>query len=162
VIDGLGVLGDKSLVLAATHADEPRYRMLEPIREYAAEQLEIAGETTAIRRRHRDYYLRLAEQARRVLFGSHQRLWFERLEAERDNLRAALEWSRHEVGGSDTELRLATSLGPFWFFAGPGREGQEWLAHAIARSAPEPNSALGAALLWAAQLANFSGDPRAG
>ncbi len=162
VLDHLAALVDKSLVLAVVDGDQPGYRMLEPVREYAAEQLEAADETSAIRRLHRDYFLELAERARRELFGGEQRIWFARLEKGRDNLRAALHWSRDEPDGGEAELRLSAALGAFWFVSGPASEGQYWLNHAIARSGSQNNSALAAALMWAAQLANFSGDPRGG
>jgi predicted ATPase len=160
VLDHLAALVDKSLVLAPFDEDQPRYRMLEPVREYASERLAAAGETGAIRRLHRDYFLEVAERARRELFAREQRISF--VEKDRDNLRAALQWSRDEPEGGEAELRLSASLGPFWFVSGPASEGQYWLNHAIARSGPQNSSALAAALMWAAQLANFSGDPRAG
>ena len=70
-----------------------RYRLLEPVRQYARERLEESGEAEAVRRRHAEFFLALAEEAAPQLAGAHQQDWAERLEAEHDNMRAALSWS---------------------------------------------------------------------
>src|SRR6266508_2277860 len=95
-LDVLGALVDRSLLLVE---DDPatgrsRYRMLEPIRQFAAGRLAEAGEVEAIRSRHRDHYLQLAETAEPLLAGPEEDLWRTRLTREMDNLRAALAWSR--------------------------------------------------------------------
>ncbi len=93
VIDLLSQLADKSLVIVQGREGQARYRLLETIRQYAREKLVAAGEEAAARTRHRDWYLRLAEELEALLVTEQQVEWLERLEEEHDNLRAALSWS---------------------------------------------------------------------
>jgi predicted ATPase/class 3 adenylate cyclase len=113
VIDRIGELVDQSLVRVDDDEAEPRFSMLETIREFAAERLEARGEATALGARHAAAMVELAEVAAPQLSGSEQRLWLDRLEREHDNLRAALDWamaeSQPEVGA-----RLAYLLWRFW------------------------------------------------
>jgi len=121
---------DKHLLTQADDsADEPRFRMLETLREYALERLEASGAADTTRRRHADYFVTLAEAAEPHLYGAGQGAWVRRLEAEHDNLRAALAWAiAHE---SELGLRLAGALGWFWHFHGHHREGRDWLLKAL-------------------------------
>jgi len=132
VLDGIAGLLDKSLLRQSADGDEPRLIMLETIREYALEQLELSGEAAAIRRQHAAYYLTLAEAAEAPLRGDSQ-LHRARLEIEHDNLRAALAWA---LGSDDADVfvRLAGALGRFWEVQGHFSEAVGWLAHAVARS----------------------------
>ena len=84
-------LVDRSLVVARDRSGESWYRLLETVRQYARQRLEDAGEADEMRRRHLSWYLGLAEQADGKLTGPEQQVWLDRLEAEHDNLRAALE-----------------------------------------------------------------------
>jgi tetratricopeptide (TPR) repeat protein len=128
----LSRLVDKSLVVAEPGAsDEIRFRLLEPIRQYAAERLEEHGETAAVRSRHASLYLALAERAKGELSGPGQVEWLQKLEREHDNLRAALAWCR-ESGAGRTGLRLTASLWLFWYIRGHVREGERWLATVLA------------------------------
>jgi non-specific serine/threonine protein kinase len=98
-----------SLVVAEDDRGAMRYRLLETVRQYAAARLDEAREREQARRRHADYYRALAEQLRQ-----HEPLqWYERLDAEHDNLHAALAWAQ-ETGDAEVELRLAISLDPGW------------------------------------------------
>ncbi len=114
VLDLLTGLVDKSLVLADGQSGDTRYRFLETIRQYAGEKLLAAGEAEAMRDRQRDWYLRLAEQAKPKLIGPEQVHWLDQLEGERDNLRAALEWSL-DRGTAELALRLAAAVWRLWF-----------------------------------------------
>jgi predicted ATPase/DNA-binding XRE family transcriptional regulator len=125
VLDGVASLVEKSL-LRQEGAGEPRFVMLETIREYAVERLEEIGGSEELKRAHVIYYLGLAEEAARAAQVTEQRRWLERLEAERANLRAALGWSL-ESGDVDRGMSLAIALQGFWMLRGPLTEGRRWL-----------------------------------
>ena len=158
----------------------PRLIMLETIREYGTELLAERSETAEIGRRHATYYLALAEQAGPALIGPEAVAWLARLDAEHDNLRAALRWTR-EHGDGAAELRLAAALWPFWQQRGHLSEGRRWLREALDRPAAavapavRVNGLAGAARLaldqaaydeaaercaQAVELAREPGDPR--
>jgi predicted ATPase/DNA-binding XRE family transcriptional regulator len=149
VLDLLGRLVDKSLVLVDQQGGEVRYRLHETMRQYAAERLQEAGELATARRRHAAWSLALAERAEPELEGADQLAWFARLDAEHDNLRAALAWSLEE--NPQAGLRLAGGLWPFWRVRAHFTEGERWLDSLLAR-APEPTAPRAKALLGAALL----------
>ena len=106
--------------------------MLETIREYGTELLAGRSETAKTGRRHAAYYLALAEQAGPALIGPGAVAWLARLDAEHDNLRAALRWAREHDDGA-AALRLAAALWPFWqrrghLSEGRGGSGKRWTA----------------------------------
>src|SRR5215210_2153487 len=116
--EGVSSLLDKSLLRQEEGPEgDPRFVMLETIHEFAREKLEESGEAEEIGRAHAQYFLALAEEADTELTGSEQAGWLERLEAEHDNLRAALSWSI-ERGVVELGLRLASELSYFWFVRG--------------------------------------------
>jgi predicted ATPase len=117
-------LVDRSLVIARDQGNESWYRLLETVRQHAWEKLVEAGETDEMQRRHLSWYLGLAEQADGKLRGPEQQVWLDRLEAEHDNLRAALEWSKRDPNHAGMMLRLATALLWFWQFHGHWSEGR--------------------------------------
>jgi tetratricopeptide (TPR) repeat protein len=145
-------LVDKSLVLVGEQAGQARYRLLETMRQYGAEKLREAGETMAVRQRHRDWYLRLAEQAEPELEGAEQHAWLERLELEHDNLRAALAWSTEHASETDAGVWFTGTLGRFWSVRGYWSEGYRWLQTVLARSAGASPAARAKALYEAATL----------
>lgn len=155
VLDLLERLVDKSLVMADTQERESRYWLLETIRQYGWEQAEQRGESEALRRRHRDYYLRMAEEAATHLNGPDQSLWLDRQEKDHDNLRAALRYSLEE--GTETALPLAAALQPFWLVRGHVGEGRNWLAEALAHR-PAPTLFRAQALRAAGVLARSQSD----
>jgi DNA-binding CsgD family transcriptional regulator/tetratricopeptide (TPR) repeat protein len=158
VLDGLALLVDQSLLRQSEGPEgEPRFGMLETIREYAAERLEASGEAEAVRRRHAEYYLALAEQAAPELLGPQQGAWLERLEREHDNLRAALSWAL-ERDRAELGLHLASALWRFWERRGHLSEGQEWLERALARGPEAPAPARAKALNDAGNLAHKRGE----
>jgi predicted ATPase/DNA-binding SARP family transcriptional activator/DNA-binding CsgD family transcriptional regulator len=131
VFDLLCRLVDKSLVVAeATGGGGVRYRMLEPVRQYAREKLEEGGKVEEVRSRHASFFLALAEEPEPRLRGAEDMEWLERLEAEHDNLRAALTWAL-ERRVTELGLRLAGALWPFWEAHGHYGEGRRWLEEAL-------------------------------
>jgi predicted ATPase/DNA-binding SARP family transcriptional activator/DNA-binding CsgD family transcriptional regulator len=136
VVKLLSKLMDKSLVVAEESWERgARYRLLEPIRQYAWEKLRVSGEVEAVGRRHAEWYLLLAEEADKESSGPGHARWLDRLESEHDNLRSALDWSL-EVGDAELSLRLAGALWLFWFTRGYSTEGLGWLEKAISQGGP--------------------------
>jgi predicted ATPase/class 3 adenylate cyclase len=135
VLDTLAHLADKSLVMVDDWADstQPRYRLLETIRQYARDKLLAAGESERIRDRHLDFYLAFAEEAEPHLRRADQLAWLVRLEVEHDNLRAALAWSL-DRGDAGRAMRLAGAAAYFWELRGYWSEGHKWLNKALALS----------------------------
>ena len=158
ILDLLGRLVDKSLLLAEPDARETRYRLLGTVRQYAQDKLVEEGIADRVRRAHRDRYLALAEKAAPELHGSKSDLWMERLETEHDNLRAALEWSRQDPGGAEAGLRLACALDRFWYFRGHWDEALRWLEAALTRSSGAPRSAVPKVLFGLVYIAWHRGD----
>jgi predicted ATPase len=160
-IDLLAALVDKSL-LQLVPGPEPRYRMLETIREYGLARLAEAGELAGARAAHAAYFLELAETAEPHLRGREQLPWLAKLTAEQDNLLAALH-TACDTGDADTAVRLAAALGPFWTINGRHGEAATSLRLALEVPGDAPAQARAAATaLWAFN-ATFSGTPgRAG
>jgi predicted ATPase len=155
-LEAVGLLVDNSLVRRQGEG-EPRFAMLETIREFAQEQLAGSGEEEATRAAHAGHFLDLAARASAELQGPEQPAWLERLEAEHDNLRVALDWSiAHRPASA---LRLASLLWPFWEMRGHFTEGRARLSALLARVAPESSPADYAKVLYAAGvLADAQGD----
>jgi non-specific serine/threonine protein kinase len=134
VLDGIAQLVDNSLIRQDEGADgEPRFRMLETIREYALDRLAASGELESSRDLHLKRYLQLAETAEPELTRAGQSAWLERLTEENDNIRAALAWS-FESGKLDLGLQLAGALVRFWSIRGLMTEGRRWLSDALEAS----------------------------
>ncbi|WP_435132916.1 AfsR/SARP family transcriptional regulator [Actinacidiphila sp. bgisy144] len=132
----LASLVDKSLVLADQHGDGTRYRMLETISEYAAERLDASGERALIERRHIVHFREYVRTADPKLRERGQLLWFERLETEHDNLRAAL--GRAVAGGDEQEaLLLVIGCAWFWEVRNYVSERRHWPAAVVALG-PDP------------------------
>ena len=127
VVEGVESLLRNNLVRTDTMAGgEPRFGMLETIREHALERLAAGNDLEHVRQRHALYYLELAEQAHAALLGPQQRTWLERLDADRGNVRAALAWTI-ESGETDMGLRGGAALWRYWQARGAAREGRETL-----------------------------------
>jgi non-specific serine/threonine protein kinase len=141
VLDLVGSLVDQSLLQRQPGTGaEPRFAMLETIREYAEEALVASGEAEAVRRRHAEWFLALAERAEPEMLGERQVVWLDRLEAEHDNLRAVLAWAL-EREETETGLRLAGALLRLWRWHGHLGEGRGWLERLLATPGPvEPNT----------------------
>lgn len=126
---------DKSLVRRDEGGmDNTRLTMLETIREYALERLRESAEESRVRDRHLDYFLALAEEGEPELHGPHQSEWLDRLERERDNLRAALDWAQQAENSTEKGLRLAGALWWFWYTRGYHTEALERYHQVLTRS----------------------------
>jgi tetratricopeptide (TPR) repeat protein len=121
---------DKSLLRRLdTEAGEPRFRMLQVMREYAMERLDETEEAEEIRGRHAEFFLRLAEEAEPHLLGTEQARWLDTLELEHDNVRSAIEWfRRNDVSRA---LRLAAAVWRFWQIRGFLQEGRQRLTELL-------------------------------
>jgi non-specific serine/threonine protein kinase len=161
-IDAVAALVDHSLVRRQEADDgEPRFLMLETIRDYAQERLAEAGEVDESRRAHAAHFLGFAEEAESALTGPEQGRWLDRLDAERINLRAALGWAE-QTGGIEVGLRIAAAIWRFWLARGymrGGRERFERLLSAPAGTVPPRLRAR--ALHGLSTIAHNQGDNRA-
>jgi len=149
VLDGIASLIDKSLLRQSEQeAGEPRFVMLETIREYGREALTAHGEMEATSQSHAVYYLELAEAAELEWEGTQESAWFVRLEQEHDNLRAAMSWllERREA---EMTLRLGAALWSFWQENSYFHEGWNFLERALEGS-EEVAVSVRAKALWAA------------
>jgi predicted ATPase/class 3 adenylate cyclase len=152
---------DVSLITVTEGADgEPRVGLLETIRQYALERLEKAGDLDDTRRRHAQYYALFAEQANGQLTGPADLAALGRLEAEHDNLRAALSWSLDSQAADpagDAEraaagLRLVQALARFWYRHGHATEGRRWLPRAIELATEDGGAPLAKLAHWLGML----------
>ncbi|MFF5572832.1 ATP-binding protein [Streptomyces luteogriseus] len=151
VLEAVAGLVDKSVLCREPGPGGVRYRLLDTLRQYGLEQLRrVAGEEEAARRRQRDWMLRRAEACEGGWFGPGQPETVARLRADRDNLRAALDFSLSTPGEALAGLRLAGTLWFYWHACGASREGLYWLDRALA-AAPEPTRER-ARGLWVAGL----------
>ncbi|HUS17147.1 MAG TPA: tetratricopeptide repeat protein [Chloroflexia bacterium] len=132
VLDGLESLAEKSLLRPETTAEgEPRFVMLETIREYALERLAARDEATRIRGRHLAYFRALAEKDGPALNGPDQRAALAQLDREHDNVRAALSWALEQHDGT-AALALGGAIWRFWEWRGHWSEGRRWMDAALA------------------------------
>ncbi len=159
VLDLLGSLVERSLVMAEAQDDGTRYRMLETIRDYAREKLDAAGGAAAALQRHCDHFFALAKQVRDGLKGAEQAAWVARGEAEMDNLRAAIALSLG--GGADAfvAVKFAVALQGFWLLRGYATEGRDVVQAALALPAIQASDMAQAfALYVGAALADGQSD----
>jgi predicted ATPase/DNA-binding CsgD family transcriptional regulator len=156
VLDVLSSLIDKSLVLMEQRRGETRYRLLETIRQYGQDKLQECAEAAKVRRHHRDWYARLAEQAESETLEARQKSVFDRLEAEHENLRVALGWSL-EQEEAETAARIGAAISRFWLLRGYMSEGRHWLERALVGFS-EKNAVRAKALNVAAILASLQDD----
>jgi len=161
VLDGLERLAEHSLLRQEVALDgEPRFLMLETIREYGLEQLELSSEVDEAHQRHAVHFLALSEQADTNRKGPDHKVWLDRVDQEHDNLRAALGWTlAHDP---PMALRLVANMAGLWLRQGYLTEAREWLERALAAA---PAGTLAdvrvVALNWASQIAGNQADVEA-
>ena len=156
VLDGLASLVDQSLVRSDEVLGEPRFSMLEPIREYALERLEAAGNTDVVRERHARAYLALAEELAPALNGDGQRAALDRLELEHANLRAAIDWADTR-SNAEVALGIAIAVWRMWQKRGYLREARirvgaliacEWFPDAPPELRAKTHEVMGGIIYW--------------
>ncbi len=155
VLDLLAGLVDKSLaVYEDGDQGQDRYRLLETVRQYGRDRLDESGRADEVQARHQAFFLAFAENAEMRMNGREQMVWLDRLEAEHDNLRGALEWCLGEKGAEGQEarreaskeakveagLRLSGALGSFWIGHGYYSLGWRWLSRALELTAELPEA----------------------
>ena len=155
VLDGVAELVDQNLLRQVPRPGLVRYAMLETIREYAAERLEAMPEAERARSAHAAAFLALVETGGRPHAGLARKEWLERVDAEHNNIRAALGWFRER--DPRAALRLAASMSAFWSLRGHHTEGRQRLGELLSL-VPEPGAARGSALNGAGWLAIDQGD----
>ncbi len=147
ILNGLSSLVDKSLLLQHAGIDgEPRFWMLQTIREYALERLDAGGEAPGIRTRHARYFLDFTSAQEQEIFGECPDDWLDRLEEEHGNLRAALDWLLTQKAIVDA-LRLLGALGLFWLYRGHSAEGFRWAERIFPETADAPPAVRAKALI---------------
>ncbi len=158
VLDLLNNLVNKSLVTTEHRGKDARYRLLDPLRAYALEKLREAGDERGTQALHTGWCIQLAEHFESEWRGPLQRVWFERLDREEDNIRAALRncLDRHEV---NLGLRLGGALPRFWDLRFRLSEGRAWLTELLAMAGQStPDAIMAKALTAAGHLAAYQGD----
>ncbi|HET8522165.1 MAG TPA: LuxR C-terminal-related transcriptional regulator [Thermomicrobiales bacterium] len=157
VLDGVSALVECNLLGrqdTVGENDSPRFAMLETIREYGLERLAEGDEADAVRARHLDWCVELAERAESFYLCRDEPAWFERLALDHDNFRAALAWAIHgDSRAIHQALRLTGALWRFWQTRGYLREGRRWIAAAMARDTGPATPARAKALSVAGNLA---------
>jgi tetratricopeptide (TPR) repeat protein len=156
VLEGLATLVDESLVMQR-ESDEPRFTLLQLVRDYALERLGASDEGDETRRRHLEHFVALAEEAELGLAGSDQARWLARIEGEHDNLRAALAYAL-ETGDSSSALRLVVGVRRFWQIHGYLAEGRQSLESALAVTQDTPSELRANGFNMAGILAGEQGD----
>jgi predicted ATPase/class 3 adenylate cyclase len=160
VLDGLASLVDQSLVRSDEVLGEPRFSMLEPIREYALERLEAAGSTEVVGERHARAYLALAEELAPALNGDGQRAALDRLELEHANLRAAIDWADAR-SNAEVALGITIAVWRMWQKRGYLREARirvaaliacEWFPDAPPELRAKTHEVMGGIIYWHGQV----------
>jgi predicted ATPase len=158
IFDGLASLVDKSLLRLDESGDEPRFRMLETIREFAAEELQRNGEAADAQRAHADWCLSLAKRAYDVCVrGAVQPVWISRIVADDANMQTALRWLE-QAGDVESWLGLAATLTPMWLLSGRPRQADESLARGLTRAESASPETRARALYWGGDRAMFRGE----
>jgi predicted ATPase/DNA-binding SARP family transcriptional activator len=157
-LDLVTALLDKSLLLCDAGDTGMRYRLLETVREYAAEKLQNAGETNATRERHARFFVSLAEEAAPAIFGAGDEAWMVRLDEESPNFRDVHDWCEQQTSRLELSLRLAVALHWHWYARGRFNEGRLRLGIALTFAEKAPPLLRGRALTVLGLLAMWQGD----
>ncbi|RZL78358.1 MAG: LuxR family transcriptional regulator [Rhodococcus sp. (in: high G+C Gram-positive bacteria)] len=146
VVGALIGLVDKSIIIRikSSHGTQGRYRMLQPVRQFAMEKLALSPDAPDVKRRHRDYFLRLARRGISDYCSSRDVEWYSTTQTEQANIREALAFSLSDPAEPLIALAMATALRPFWEQSGSVLEGYHWLRRILDRVVePSPERATG-------------------
>ncbi|MEW9533420.1 ATPase [Microbispora sp. NPDC049125] len=157
ILDVVTGLVDQSVLLSFATPAGQRYRLIDTLRQYGGEWLDKLGETDGLRRRHRDYYLQLAERSEHSWSGPRQVHWFTRMRQEHDNIRVALDYCMTNRGEERVGLELLASLWFLWVACGFSREGALYLERAL-KACPAPSKERCKALWVLAYVRSAQGD----
>jgi predicted ATPase len=159
VLDGMVALVDRNLVQRETGIEaQPRFTMLETLRQYAHERLSASDGTTAMQRKHASFYLEFVQDAQTRTHGAEQLTWFKKLEEERDNIRTALAWSLGDSGDRSIGFQMIGALWWFWAVRGHISEGRRWAELFLAVTDAPGSPARANVLCAAGTLAMQQGD----
>ncbi|ABG95040.1 probable transcriptional regulator, LuxR family protein [Rhodococcus jostii RHA1] len=158
VVDVVGSLIDKSILIREEIGGAVRYRMLETLRDYGTERLQETGEFGSLLRRHRDWYEHVVLRAEVDWISSRQEASIVRLDAEQPNILASLQFCLTSPREADAGLRMAAALYPYWLVRGRLREGMRWLAQLLTMQDPEPSMERIKALHALSVLSGLHGD----
>jgi predicted ATPase/DNA-binding SARP family transcriptional activator len=162
-LDGVASLLDNSLLWADQSTGESRYRMLETIREYARERLDVSGEADEYHRRHALYHVALAERACEQLFGRMEQVGLADLDRAHDDITAALAWAlSSDRREEELALKLVASMGLYWYTAGRTRLGAMWLERALEYGAQARPALRIIPCFWLGGILDRLGDRRRG
>jgi non-specific serine/threonine protein kinase len=159
VVDGVASLVEKNLlqVTDLPGKSSARYRMLETVREFGLEQLELRGELVATQRAYAVHFAQLADGTNLGQFSSDFPRTLNALDVEHANALKVLEWSL-ATGELELGLEMVASMGPYWIFRGHYRDGRDWIKRFLDRVSPDPTQGRARALVRAGWLANLQGD----
>jgi tetratricopeptide (TPR) repeat protein len=160
ILEGIASLVNNSLLRQEELADgEPRFRMLETIREYALERLSESSEMPELQQRHAHYFVGIIlNQASFGVTSRNATAWLNRIESEHDNIQAALEWSLMTPAGRELALSVLATLTWFWYRRGFFNEGRVWTERLLAASGEELGPIRAAALQMNSRMAMWRGD----
>jgi predicted ATPase/class 3 adenylate cyclase len=160
VLSGVEILMDNSLIkVSSAEDDEPRFELLQTIREYALEKLQENGELDDLRGRHAAYFNQQAEEVMWNLYGNTSVVFLGYLEREQDNYRAALTWSLESPDRLGVGIQIAYRIFWFWYRFGHFHEGREWCERLISRTGEMSNHPLkGMVLMTAGMMAMWETD----
>ena len=156
VLESLSRLVDQSLVISEDRG-QARFRVLETLRRYAGERLDESGAAEQLRRRHAEYFLQVAERAEPMLRGPGQAAWLRALEADRDNLTAAMDWAFRR--DPDMAVRFASALAYYWLIGRHHSAVRQRLAQAVEHARGASPADRARVLTWAAMLGCLEGRP---
>ena len=159
VLEGMSSLVEQSLVRQEAAAGEPRFAMLETIREFARDLLLASTEAEAVRDAHLAFIRGLAEHGETALRGAGRLAWVKRIAQEHDNVRSALEWSLTNPRRAMDGLAIATTLFWYWQLRGHHSEARRWLARLLVAAPDAPPGRRARALADAGALAAFQSEP---